>query len=112
LAETRRNSSDCHFSIEAGHKGLGLLRRPRHLGWLASFQQRSQNFLPSGPLPNDLINEISIKRINSDEMPTYLIELSIDSVDDSGERMEVAVKIQAERMHLGDRTKPGVAIED
>lgn len=80
-------------------------------GWLVFSDVRSVRIEPSGPLPNDLINEVSVKPIDSPErQPAYLFELSIDSVDDTGNRTEVFVRIEAGRVHLEDPAKPGVEI--
>ena len=80
-------------------------------GWLVFRDSRSVTFEPSGPIPNDLINDISVKPIDSDSS-TYLFELSIDSVDDSANRTEVIIRIQASGFHLEDPTKPGIEIKD
>ena len=80
-------------------------------GWLVFSDVRSIRFEPSGPLPNDLINEISVKPTDSRErQPAYLFELSIGSVDDAGNSTEVFVRIEAGRVHLEDPEKPGVEI--
>ncbi len=80
-------------------------------GRLVFSDVRSVRFDPPGPLPNDLINEVSVKAIDSPEkQPSYLFELSVDSVDDTGNRTEVLVRIEASRMHLEDPAKPGIEI--
>ena len=80
-------------------------------GWLVFNGVRAVRFEPSGPLPNDLINDISVKRISSSEGESvYLFELSIGSVDESGDSTEVWVRIEAGGVHLEDPTKPGVEI--
>ena len=52
-------------------------------GWLVFTDVRSVRFEPSGPLPNDLINDFSVKTLDSSgNQPGYFFELSIGSVDD------------------------------
>jgi hypothetical protein len=80
-------------------------------GWLVFSDVRSVRFEPAGPLPNDLINEVSVKPTDSPEgQPAYLFELSIGSVDDSGNSTEVFVRVEASGLHLEDPSKPGVEI--
>ena len=80
-------------------------------GWLVFTGVRAIRFEPSGPLPNDLINDISVKPIHSPVGEfAYLFELSIGSVGDTGDSTEVWVRIEAGRLHLEDPTKPGVEI--
>ena len=80
-------------------------------GWLVFSDVHSVRFEPPGPLPNDLINEVSVKPIDSPErQPAYLFEVFIDSVDGTGNRTEVLVRIEAGRVHLEDPAKPGVEI--
>jgi hypothetical protein len=80
-------------------------------GWLVFSNVRSVRFEPTGPMPNDLINAVSVKAITSPESHTaYLFELSIDSVDNTGNRTEVLVRIEADRVHLEDPREPGVEI--
>ena len=80
-------------------------------GWLVFSDVRRISFEPSGPLPNDFINDISVKTIESPEgQPTYLFELSIGSVDHEGNSTEVIVKIEASSLHLKDPKRPGVEV--
>lgn len=80
-------------------------------GWLVFTDVRSVRFEPSGPLPNDLINDVSVKAFDSSgSQPGYFFELSIGSVDDTGNSTEVLVKIEAGDVHLKDPAKPGVEI--
>jgi hypothetical protein len=81
--------------------------------WLIFSDVWSIQFEPSGPIPNDLINEISVGLLESpEEHPVYLFELSIDSVDDAGKRTEVIVRIEASRIHLENPARPGIEIVD
>jgi len=80
-------------------------------GWLVFTDVRSVRFEPAGPLPNDLINDVSVKPTDSSgSQPGCLFELSIGSVDDSGNSTEVFIRIEASGVHLEDPTKPGVEI--
>lgn len=82
-------------------------------GWLVFTNVRSVRFAPAGPLPNDLINDVSVKATDSPgSQPDYLFELSIGSVDDSGNSTEVFVRVEASGLHLEDPAKPGVEITD
>lgn len=80
-------------------------------GWLVFSDVRSLRFEPAGPLPNDLINEVSVQVIDSiEDRRCCLFELSISSVDESGNSTEVLVRIEASGIHLEDPLKPGVEI--
>src|SRR5688500_17186796 len=62
--------------------------------WLVFSDVRSLRFEPPGPLPNDLINHASVRLNDSPrDQPGSLFELSIGSVDDSGNSTEVLVRI-------------------
>lgn len=68
-------------------------------------------FDPSGPVPNDFINHISVKEMESATGErTYLFELSIGSVDGAGNSTEVLIEIAAKSIHLEDPERPGVEI--
>ena len=80
-------------------------------GWLVFTDVRSVRLEPTGPLPNDLINNVSVKPTDSPRIqPSYLFELSIGSVDNSGKSTEVIVRVEASGLHLEDPAKPGVEI--
>lgn len=70
-------------------------------------------FDPSGPLPNDLINDLQVVDESSKfHRPAYLFRISISSVGAAGDSTEVIVEIQAEGIHLEDPKKPGIKIVD
>lgn len=80
-------------------------------GWLVFSDVRSVQFEPPGPVPNDLINNVSVKPIESSGCQScYLFEVSIASVDATGGRTEVCVRITAGRLHLEDPANPSVEI--
>ena len=79
-------------------------------GWLVFSDVRSLRFEPAGPLPNDFINEVSVDLIDAVGSQRCLFELSIGSVDESGNSTEVLVRIDAHRIHLEDPLKPGIEI--
>ncbi len=80
-------------------------------GWLVFSQVRSIRFEPPGFLPNEYINDVSAKLIDpSENHAGYLFELSIGSVAETGDRKEVTVQIEADRIHLEDPARPGVEI--
>ncbi len=57
-------------------------------------------FEPSARFRIILVNDISVKPNNS-RGSAYLFELSIDSVDDAGNRMEIILLIEANGIHFG-----------
>jgi hypothetical protein len=69
-------------------------------------------FEPSGPIPNDLINEIRVDNrpdsYSGKKAFTFLI--SVGSVDEAGTSTEVIIQVQAEGLHLEDPANPGQAI--
>ena len=80
-------------------------------GWLVFSDVRSLSFEPSGPLPNDFMEVMSVQSVESDGgQRWWLFEPSIGSVDESGHSTEVLVRIEASRVHLEDPQKPGVEI--
>lgn len=80
-------------------------------GWIVFSDVRSLRFEPAGPLPNDFINDWSVHVIDlGGGKQLCLFELSISSVDESGNSTEVLVRIEASRIHLEDPQKPGVEI--
>ena len=82
-------------------------------GWLVFSGVRAIHLVPPGPLPNDFINAISVKRLDESESHAkYLFELSIDSVDEQGAATEVLVRIEAADVHLEDPSRPGERIRD
>jgi hypothetical protein len=77
-------------------------------GWLVFSGVQSLRFEPPGPVPNDLINDISVRPVVSDPtQPVSQFELSIGSVDHTGTSTEVLVRIEAVGVHLEDPLKPG-----
>lgn len=80
-------------------------------GWLVFTGVHSLRLEPVGPLPNDLINDVSVKPIDLPQsQPAYFFELSISSVDDKGSSTEVVVRIEACGVHLEDPANPDVEI--
>jgi hypothetical protein len=80
-------------------------------GLMVFSKVRKISFEPSGPLPNDLVNDISVKRLQSSGTePLLLFELSIGSVDNTGHSTEIIVRIEAASIHLEDPKAPGVKI--
>src|SRR5947208_9535491 len=54
-------------------------------GWLVFNDVTRIQFEPSGPLPNDLVNDFSVRQDASTVLGSdYLFELSISSVDSNG----------------------------
>jgi hypothetical protein len=70
-------------------------------------------FEPSGPLPNDLINEIQIEPMEaSGGRERWLFEASIGSVAPDGRTTEIIVRVTAAGFHLEDPRRPGVEIRE
>jgi|SRR5579872_2696 len=68
---------------------------------------REVRFDPSGPLPNDYINSISVRRAESDTDVLYEFSISISSVDAEGGSREVIVTAIASDVYIEDPQKPG-----
>ena len=80
-------------------------------GRLVFTDVRRISFEPSGPVPNDFINDITVTNLESPKgQSVYLFELSISSVDDVGNSTEVVIKIEASGLHLEDPQRPGIEI--
>lgn len=73
----------------------------------------SIQFAPAGPLPNDLINEITVVARSSDDGSlAYEFRIAIDSAEAHTNATEVNITIAAGGMHLEDPSRPGVRITD
>jgi hypothetical protein len=70
---------------------------------------KSVTFEPSGVIPNDTINDIRAELLVG-EQGKYLIVMSVDAVDLTGDRVEVEIRIRADSMALEDHSKPGERI--
>jgi len=80
-------------------------------GWLVFTGVCAVQLVPSGPLPNDLINELTVKRLDTSEgHAAYLFEISIGAVDKAGTSAEVHVCVEADDVHIEDPKKPGERI--
>jgi hypothetical protein len=67
-------------------------------------------FEPTGPLPNDAINEITATHQENDEASKYLIIMNVNAVDSTGNYTDVNIRIQAESISLEDPLVPGIRI--
>lgn len=72
---------------------------------------KSVAFEPSGVIPNDSINDIRAEPLVG-EQAKYLIVMSVDAVDSTGDRTEVEIRICADSMALEDHSKPGHRITE
>lgn len=70
---------------------------------------KSVSFEPSGVIPNDTINDIQAEPLLGDQAK-YLVVMSVDAVDLTGNRTEVQIRIRADSMALEDHSKPGQKI--
>ncbi len=77
-------------------------------GRLVFAEVRRIRFTPSGPVPNDLINEFVISKIDESCVgkPVYTFSLSVGSVDEAGMSTEVVVEIEACDFYLQDPRTP------
>lgn len=66
---------------------------------------RSIEFDPTGCIPNDLINDVRVELL--DDQAKYLFVVSVDSVDGTGDRQEVEIRIKADSIALEDPGQPG-----
>lgn len=78
-------------------------------GYIVFEGVRRITFEPSGVIPNDSINDIRAEPL-VDDPSKYLIVMSVDAVDPSGDRTEVVIRIHAESMALEDQENPGQRI--
>jgi hypothetical protein len=68
-------------------------------------------FEPPGPLPNDLINEISVRPADVNlGSERWAFEASISSVAPDGSSTEVIVRLTGSGVHLEDPKRPGAQI--
>ena len=67
---------------------------------------KSVSFEPSGVIPNDTINDIRAEPLLGDQAK-YLVVMSVDAVDSTGDRTEVQIRIRADSMAVEDHSKPG-----
>lgn len=74
-------------------------------GYLVFEGVKELRFQPSGPVPNDLINELSITSAPG-VGGGQNFRLRIDSVDDEGDRIEVIIDIQAVSLALETSDPP------
>lgn len=78
-------------------------------GYIVFRGVRSVTIEPHGVIPNDLINDIRAEPLAGD-LAKYLVVLSVDAVDSTGNRTESQIRIRAESMALEDPRRPGVSI--
>ena len=74
--------------------------------WAQIGAPKSVSFEPGGAIPNDSINGIRAERLVGHEAK-YLVVMSIDSVDGSGNSTEVKIKVYADSIALEDPRTPG-----
>lgn len=69
---------------------------------------------PSGPVPNDLINEVVVLEVvkSTAAKPVYVFSLSIGSIDEAGRSTEVIVEIRARDLYLQDPRTPAMEIRE
>lgn len=69
------------------------------------------HFTPAGPLPNDLINEISVSKVEDSKGDgRWTFVASISSVGADGTVTEVILRLIAYSVHLEDPRRPGIQI--
>lgn len=70
------------------------------------------HFEPSGPLPNDLINEISVRPASSEPDNRWVFEASISAIAPDGSSTEVTVQIIGSDVHLEDPARCDIRIRE
>lgn len=70
------------------------------------------HFEPPGPLPNDLINEISARPASGGADQRWIFEASISAVSPDGSSTEVTVRIIGSDVHLEDPARSDLKIRD
>ncbi|MEQ8767158.1 MAG: DUF6258 family protein [Planctomycetota bacterium] len=83
-------------------------------GQLVFCDVQSVRFDPSGPMPNDLMNDLVVSSVqeSAGSKQNYLFSLSIDSVNEKGDRKEVRVEILAADLYLVDPRSPQQEIRE
>lgn len=72
---------------------------------------KSLRMEPSGPLPNDLINELSVVgSIETASGTEYSFLFSVSSVDEAARSTEIVIELRAKGLHLQDPLRPGAVI--
>jgi len=79
-------------------------------GWIVFSDVQQMCFDPSGPIPNDLFNELTVTPVHAGKESIYLFQMWIGSVNDTGKTEEVHLRIEARRIHLEDPARPGIEI--
>jgi len=72
-------------------------------GWIVFRGVDELTMQPPGVVPNDFINNISIEN-SGDTVDRYRVEISIDSIDGSGNTIEVRIRSLIDDAHLEDAT--------
>ena len=80
-------------------------------GLLVFSEVQSLVFDPPGPIPNDFIYDLVVRHSKGNPS-LYVFELSIGSVDEQANSIEVTLCVEARRIHLEDPLRPGVEISD
>jgi hypothetical protein len=70
------------------------------------------HFEPSGPLPNDFINEISARPASGESDKRWEFEASINSVGPDGSSTEVTIRIIGSDVHLEDPARGDLKIRE
>lgn len=78
-------------------------------GWIVFRGVDDLTIQPPGAVPNDFINGISIEN-RGDAIDRYRVEISIDSIDGSGNTIEVTIRGLVDDAHLEDATGLNVRI--
>lgn len=65
-------------------------------GWLIFTELSSVKFTPTGAVPNDLINEIKVRKTPD----AYIFDISISSVSETGDSTEVLIQIKAQEIQI------------
>lgn len=70
-------------------------------GWIIFTGISCIKIVPAGLIPNDLINEVKVKKSNEE----YIFDISIDSVSETGERKETIIQVNAQEIYIESNEK-------
>jgi hypothetical protein len=79
-------------------------------GWIVLEGVTAVEFQPSGPLPNDYVNDFGITVLGL-EAPRYRFHFSVGSGSKAGETTEVRIYVNADDLYLRDPRKPDMKIQ-
>lgn len=80
-------------------------------GWLVFIGVAEISFDPPGHMPNDLVDEISVRTLDTTGLKKFEFALSIGSVDSTGTSTDVRIKIVADNVMLLSSSDSGYQLK-